>query len=69
MKLRKKDKMEKGKKLKKENILLIAIVLIVVVIDQILKIWIQNVEEINIIPGILTFKMSQNTSSAYGIRL
>ena len=61
--------MEKGKKLKKENILLIAIVLIVVVIDQILKIWIQNVEEINIIPGILTFKMSQNTSSAYGIRL
>ncbi len=69
MKLRKKDKMEKGKKLKKENILLIAIVFIVVVIDQILKIWIQNGEEINIISGILTFKMSQNTNSAYGIRV
>jgi signal peptidase II len=41
--------------------------LIIVLIDQVLKIWIQNVEEINIIPGILTFKISQNTDATYGI--
>jgi signal peptidase II len=55
------------KKITKETILLTSIVLIIVLIDQVLKIWIQNVEEINIIPGILTFKISQNTDATYGI--
>lgn len=58
---------KKEKKLTKEAILLISIVVIIILIDQILKIWIQKVGEISIISGILNFKISQNTSAAYGI--
>lgn len=58
---------KKEKKLSKEVILLISIVVIIIFIDQIFKIWIENVKEVNIIPGILDFKVSQNTSAAYGI--
>lgn len=58
---------KKKKKLNKEAILLISIVAIIVLIDQVLKIWVQNVGEINIIPKILSFKITQNTSAAYGI--
>lgn len=58
---------KKGKKLSNEAILLISIVVIIIVIDQILKIWIQNTEEISMIPGILQFRVVQNTSAAYGI--
>lgn len=58
---------KKEKKLNKEAILLISIVVIIVLIDQVLKIWVQNVGEINIIPKILSFKITQNTSAAYGI--
>ncbi len=57
----------KEKKLNKEAILLMAIIVLIIIIDQSLKIWIQNVGEINIIPGILNFKVSENRSSAYGI--
>lgn len=58
---------KKKKKLSKENILLISIVIIIIWLDQILKIWIQNVKEINMIPGILNLKITQNTNAAYGI--
>lgn len=58
---------KKGKKLTKEAILLISIAITIVLVDQILKIWIQQVEEISIIPGILNFKITENTSAAYGI--
>lgn len=58
---------EKKKKITKEGILLISIVVIIILIDQVLKIWIQNVGEISIIPGILNFKVTQNMSAAYGI--
>ena len=62
-----KSLVKKEKKITKERIFLISIVVIIVLIDQVLKIWIQNVREINIIPGILNFKITQNTSAAYGI--
>ncbi len=58
---------KKEKKLNKEAIFLIAIIVFIIIIDQSLKIWIQNVGEINMIPGILNFKVSQNMSAAYGI--
>lgn len=58
---------KKHKKLKKEDVLLISIVAIIILIDQILKIWMQNVEEVNIIPEILNFKVTQNADAAYGI--
>lgn len=58
---------KKRKKIRKENILLIGIVLIIILIDQVLKIWLQNIGEINIIPEILNFKVTQNTRAAYGI--
>ncbi len=58
---------KRKKKLTKEAILLISIVVIIVLIDQTLKVWIQKAGEISIIPGILNFKTSQNTSAAYGI--
>lgn len=58
---------KKEKKLSKEFIVLISILITIVVIDQILKIWIQSIGEINVIPGILDFKVSQNRNAAYGI--
>ncbi len=57
----------KKKKLSKEAWLFISIVIGIVVLDQALKIWVQNIGEAAIIPGILKFKLSQNTSAAYGI--
>ena len=62
---RKEAKMEK--KLTKENILLISIVAMIILMDQALKIWVQNVGEMNIISGVLNFKISENHSAAYGI--
>ncbi len=57
---------EKGK-LNKEAILLICIVLIIVLVDQITKIWVQSSNEIDVISGVLTFKISENNKAAYGI--
>lgn len=54
-------------KLTKESILLVSIVIIIILIDQSLKIWVQCVGEISVISGILKFKVTQNTSAAYGI--
>lgn len=59
--------MKENKKLSKESILLISIVTIIILIDQILKVWVQSLGEISVISGILNFKMSQNYSAAYGI--
>lgn len=56
-----------NKKLTKESILLISIVLVIVLLDQVLKFWIQSVGEISIISGVLNFKISENNSAAYGI--
>lgn len=57
----------KNKKLNQESILIISTVLIIIIIDQVFKIWTQNSGEISIISGILSFKVSQNTKAAYGI--
>lgn len=58
---------KKKKKLAPESIFLISMVVFIILVDNILKIWIQNVGEISIISGILNFKVNQNTSAAYGI--
>ena len=62
-----KSLIKKEKKLTKESILLISIVCIIILVDQILKIWIHSAGNINIISGVLSLKLSQNTSAAYGI--
>ena len=58
---------KRDNKLTKESILLISIVVVIILIDQVLKIWVQSVEGISIISGILNFKVSENNSAAYGI--
>ncbi len=57
----------KKNKISKEMIMLIAIVIILIIIDQGMKFWIHTAGEIQIIQGVLNFKVSQNTSAAYGI--
>lgn len=52
---------------KKENILLLAIIVSIILIDQIAKIYIQKVGEVNMIAEILSFRVSENNSAAYGI--
>lgn len=56
-----------SKKLTKRSILLICVVVIIILMDQVLKIWLQSVGEISVISGILNFKVSENNSAAYGI--
>lgn len=58
---------KKEKKISKQTILWISMVGVIILVDQICKIWILNVGEIDVIPGILRFKVSQNTQAAYGI--
>lgn len=58
---------KKQKKLTKEQILLIFIIVVIILVDQIVKIWIQNEREISIISGMLNFKISENNKAAYGI--
>ena len=58
---------KKEKKLSKDTILLVTIIVFIILIDQSLKIWVQNAGEISIISEILKFKVSQNTSAAYGV--
>lgn len=55
------------KKIKKEYIVLLIIVLAILIIDQISKICISNINEIEIIPNVLKFSIIQNTKPAYGI--
>ncbi|MCI8636900.1 MAG: signal peptidase II [Clostridia bacterium] len=59
--------MNKKGKLSKEVILLISIVVVIILVDQITKIWIRSSNEIDVISGVLTFKISENNKSAYGI--
>lgn len=63
----KRSLVKKEKKLSKENLLLISIGIMIILVDQGLKIWIQNVQEVNVIQGILIFKINENKSAAYGI--
>lgn len=62
-----KSLVKKEKKINKQIILWISIVVVTILIDQIGKIWIQQAGEITIIPKVLSFKVSQNTEPAYGI--
>lgn len=58
---------KRDNKLTKESILLISIVVVIILTDQVLKIWVQSAGEISIISGILNFKVNENNSPAYGI--
>lgn len=62
-----KSLIKKGRKLDREIILLVIIGLIIVLVDQIFKIGVQKIDENDIIPGILKFRVSQDTSAAYGV--
>lgn len=62
-----KSLVKKEKKITKEMIFLISLVVIIMMLDQGSKIWMHHVGEINIIPEILNFKLNQNTNPAYGI--
>lgn len=62
----KKSLIEKGKKINKKYLIL-AIIVIIVIIDQTSKIVVKNMGEISVIPGVLTFRLIENTNSAYGI--
>ena len=50
---------KKEKKLSKDTILLVTIIVFIILIDQSLKIWVQNAGEISIISEILKFKQVQ----------
>ena len=58
---------KKEKKLNQQTILIISIILIIILLDQGFKIWVQRVQEVNVISGVLNFNISQNTNAAYGI--
>jgi len=60
-------KKKKTRKFTKESWCLLAMIVVIILLDQAFKIWVQNVETIAIVPGFLEFKVSQNTSAAYGI--
>lgn len=55
------------KQIKKIYIILLIIIMAIVAVDQITKIYVSNVNEIEIIPNILKFSVTQNTKPAYGI--
>jgi len=63
----KKSLIKKERKWNKESILLISIGMLIIIIDQACKIWIQNVQEVNVISGVLCFKVNENMHAAYGI--
>lgn len=58
---------KKNNKINKEYVLLLIIVFLIIVIDQISKVFILNKGEIQIIPSVLKFAITENTSAAYGI--
>ncbi len=55
------------KKIKREYIILLIIVITIIIIDQVSKICIIKANEIQIIPNILKLTVTQNTNAAYGI--
>lgn len=59
--------MEKEKKISKEKIALLILIIVLIIVDQITKILIVNTGEIFVIQGILKFSVTQNTSGAYGV--
>lgn len=63
-----KSLVKRKKKLNKETIFLVSLMVIIILLDQGTKIWMHYVGEINLISGILNFKAIQNTNPAYGIR-
>ena len=66
------EKIENGEnkqniKVRKEYILLSIIVVAIVILDQILKVFVLGKGELQIIPNVLKFSITENTSAAYGI--
>ncbi len=61
------NKKSKNEKIKKEKVLLLIIVLFIIIIDHMVKLYIVNVKEVQVIPNILRFNITENTKPAYGI--
>ncbi len=58
---------KKERKITKETIFLISLIAIIILLDQGLKIGVHMMGETDLISGILSFKISENTKPAYGI--
>ena len=61
------QKLEEKKKIKKTNIVLIVIGVLIILVDQIVKIFISSVGNITVIPGVLELSVTQNMNAAYGV--
>ena len=55
------NKKSKNEKIKKEKVLLLIIVLFIIIIDHMVKLYIVNVKEVQVIPNILRFNITENT--------
>lgn len=53
--------------MKKEKTLLIGMNIFIIAIDQLVKIGMEKIEKIVIIPGVLNFEVMQNSNAAYGV--
>ena len=62
-----KNKLDKKKKIKKQYIILSIIVFTIILIDQLIKIYVSNVNQSTIIPNILELSFNKNTNSDYGM--
>lgn len=58
---------EKNKKISKEKIALLILIIVLIIVDQITKVLIVNAGEISVIQGVLKFSVTHNTSGAYGV--
>lgn len=61
------QKLEEKKKIKKTNIVLIVIGVLIILVEQIVKIFISSVGNITVIPGVLELSVTQNMTAAYGV--
>ena len=60
-------KSKKNNKTKREYIILTLIIIFIIIIDQISKIYISSIGEMNVISNVLRFNVTQNSNAAYGI--
>lgn len=65
--MEKEKKSTKYSEIKKINIILILIVLAIIIIDQITKVYILKIENIDVIQNVLKLTVTQNQKPAYGI--
>lgn len=60
-------RLKKIPKIDKKNLILIVLVIVIILIDQILKMYIVNAKEIEIIPNVFRLSLAENKDAAYGV--